>query len=97
MERALQKLSLAGTRCRNVAAALYGRDLQRQLGLGLRPHDYACEVYFVAASLSHDCQKAFIGRRPKSTYRITRSGRAALRNYLAQMQRLIDAMPTRPK
>ncbi len=44
-----------------------------------------------------DCQKAFIGRRPRSTYRITRSGRAALRNYLDQMQRLIDAMPTRRK
>ena len=42
-----------------------------------------------------DCKKAFVGRRPKSTYRITRSGRNALRNYLAQMQHLIDAIDQR--
>jgi DNA-binding PadR family transcriptional regulator len=38
------------------------------------------------------CKKAFIGRRPKSTYRITRSGRKALADYLDEMQRLIDAV-----
>jgi predicted ArsR family transcriptional regulator len=42
-----------------------------------------------------DCKKAFVGRRPKSTYRITRSGRYALQNYLFQMQRLIDAIDER--
>jgi predicted ArsR family transcriptional regulator len=42
-----------------------------------------------------DCKKAFVGRRPKSTYRLTRAGRTALRNYLAQMQRLIDAIDER--
>ena len=38
------------------------------------------------------CHKAFVGRRPKSTYRITRQGRDALRRYLATMQRLIDSV-----
>jgi DNA-binding PadR family transcriptional regulator len=38
------------------------------------------------------CTKAFIGRRPKSTYRITRAGRNALRDYLSNMQQLIDAI-----
>ena len=36
------------------------------------------------------CEKSFIGKRPKSTYRITPSGRAALRHYLDAMQQLID-------
>ncbi len=38
------------------------------------------------------CKKTFVGRRPKSTYRITRSGRKALANYLDAMQSLIDAV-----
>ncbi len=42
------------------------------------------------------CKKAFIGRRPKSTYRITRSGRKALADYLDAMQRLIDAVKMEP-
>lgn len=43
------------------------------------------------------CKKAFVGRRPKSTYRITPQGRQALRKYLDSMQQLIDAMDsTRP-
>ena len=42
-----------------------------------------------------DCKKAFIGRRPKSTYRITRAGRSALRDYLSKMQQLIDAIASR--
>jgi DNA-binding PadR family transcriptional regulator len=38
------------------------------------------------------CKKAFIGRRPKSTYRITSLGRKALAKYLDAMQQLIDAV-----
>jgi predicted ArsR family transcriptional regulator len=38
------------------------------------------------------CKKAFIGRRPKSTYRITRDGRSALARYLAAMREVILAV-----
>ncbi len=38
------------------------------------------------------CKKTFVGRRPKSTYRITPSGRKALALYLHVMQTLIDAV-----
>ena len=38
------------------------------------------------------CKKTFVGRRPKSTYRITASGGRALDDYLDAMQRLIDAV-----
>ena len=38
------------------------------------------------------CQKEFVGRRPRSTYRITPTGSKALSNYLASMQRLIDSL-----
>ena len=38
------------------------------------------------------CKKAFVGRRPKSTYRISTNGQKALRNYLNAMQRLIEAV-----
>jgi DNA-binding PadR family transcriptional regulator len=38
------------------------------------------------------CKKAFIGRRPKSTYRITRDGRNALARYLAAMREVIRAV-----
>ena len=38
------------------------------------------------------CKKTFVGRRPKSTYRITRTGRKALADYLEAMQSLIDAV-----
>jgi DNA-binding HxlR family transcriptional regulator len=38
------------------------------------------------------CRKAFIGRRPKSTYSITPGGRKALADYLDTIQRLIDAV-----
>ncbi len=41
------------------------------------------------------CKKTFVGRRPKSTYRITRSGRKALACYLHAMQTLIDAVEAR--
>jgi len=36
------------------------------------------------------CKRAFVGRRPKSTYSITPPGRRALRQYLETMQRIID-------
>jgi len=38
------------------------------------------------------CEKAFVRQRPKSTYRITPSGRKALSNYLDAMQAIIDAV-----
>ena len=38
------------------------------------------------------CAKQFVGRRPRSTYRLTDEGRAALFNYLEMMQKLIDSL-----
>jgi len=38
------------------------------------------------------CKKAFVGRRPKSTYRITPTGRKALVKYLEAMQQIIDSV-----
>ncbi|HEY2839312.1 MAG TPA: transcriptional regulator [Pirellulales bacterium] len=38
------------------------------------------------------CRKSFVGRRPKTTYRLTAGGRKALRAYLDSMQRLIDSL-----
>ncbi|MCG8450427.1 MAG: transcriptional regulator [Pirellulales bacterium] len=38
------------------------------------------------------CKKSFVGRRPKSTYRITAAGRRALSNYLDAMQQVINAV-----
>lgn len=38
------------------------------------------------------CQKSFVGRRPKSTYRISPSGRRALADYLNALQQVIDAV-----
>lgn len=38
------------------------------------------------------CKKAFVGRRPKTTYRLTPAGRKALANYLTAMRALIDAI-----
>jgi DNA-binding HxlR family transcriptional regulator len=37
-------------------------------------------------------KKTFVGRRPKTTYHLTRKGRSALSHYLDTLQRLIDAM-----
>lgn len=37
-------------------------------------------------------EKAFIGRRPKTTYHLTKKGRAALAHYLDTLQRLLQAM-----
>jgi DNA-binding MarR family transcriptional regulator len=39
-----------------------------------------------------NCQKTFVGRRPRSIYRITPRGRSALAGYLAAMQELIRAV-----
>jgi DNA-binding PadR family transcriptional regulator len=36
--------------------------------------------------------KAFVGRRPRTTYQITTAGRKALARYLDQMQAVIDAV-----
>lgn len=38
------------------------------------------------------CKKSFVGRRPKSTYRITPAGRKALTSYLSSMQAIIDSL-----
>ena len=38
------------------------------------------------------CKKAFVGRRPKSTYQITAAGRRALRSYLQSLRKVIDAV-----
>jgi predicted ArsR family transcriptional regulator len=38
------------------------------------------------------CEKAFVGQRPKSTYRITAAGRRALAKYLDAMQAVIDSV-----
>lgn len=38
------------------------------------------------------CKKEFVGRRPKSTYRLTARGRRALFDYLDSMQKLIDSI-----
>jgi predicted ArsR family transcriptional regulator len=51
------------------------------MGLHLRKLE---EIGYIA------CKKAFVGRRPKSTYRITAAGRRALSNYLETMQSIID-------
>ncbi len=37
-------------------------------------------------------EKAFVGRRPKTTYHLTKKGRAALTHYLDTLQRLLTAM-----
>ncbi len=37
-------------------------------------------------------KRSWIGQRPRTTFRLTRIGRAALRSYLVSMQALIDAI-----
>ena len=37
-------------------------------------------------------KKAFVGRRPKTTYRLTQTGKKALRRYFDSMQKLLDAV-----
>lgn len=43
------------------------------------------------------CTKSFVGRRPKSVYRITTQGRRALKGYLSAMQQVIDAVKSQAK
>ena len=38
------------------------------------------------------CEKSFVNRRPRSTYRLTAAGRRALLKYLDHMQALIDSV-----
>ena len=38
------------------------------------------------------CRKAFVGKRPKSTYSITSKGTEALHDYLNTMQQVINAL-----
>ena len=42
-------------------------------------------------------KKAFVGLRPKTTYRITPPGRKALGDYLKAMRQLLDASIRRPR
>ncbi len=44
-----------------------------------------------------NCQKTFVGQRPKSTYRITASGKKALTQYLDAMQAIIDSINQKTK
>ncbi|HUV41838.1 MAG TPA: transcriptional regulator [Sedimentisphaerales bacterium] len=37
-------------------------------------------------------KKAFVRRRPKTTYKLTATGKKALLKYLASMQKLLDAV-----
>jgi DNA-binding PadR family transcriptional regulator len=37
-------------------------------------------------------EKTFVGRRPKTTYHLTRKGRSALANYLDTLERLLKVM-----
>lgn len=37
-------------------------------------------------------EKAFVGRRPKTTYHLTKKGRSALSQYLATLEQLLAAM-----
>jgi DNA-binding PadR family transcriptional regulator len=53
------------------------------LGLQLRKLE---EAEYVRA------EKAFVGRRPKTTYHLTTTGRGALARYLDTLQQLLDAM-----
>lgn len=53
------------------------------LGIHLRKLE---EIGYIA------CKKSFVGRRPKSTYQITRQGRDALSRYLETMQQIIDSL-----
>ena len=37
-------------------------------------------------------RKSFVGRRPKTSYQLTRLGRSALADYVAKMQQLLDSL-----
>ncbi len=53
--------------------------------LGMHLEKLAAAGYTTAA-------RTLIGRRPRTTYRITAPGRRALADYLATMRRLLDAL-----
>ena len=38
------------------------------------------------------CRKSFVGRRPKSTYRVSAAGRKALAEYLKEMRRVLQML-----
>lgn len=57
------------------------------LGLQLRKLE---EAGYIAA------EKSFVGRRPKTTYRLTPQGKRALADYLDTLQRLLVAMGRAP-
>ena len=38
------------------------------------------------------CEKSFVGRRPRSTYRITAAGRRALLGYFDALRKVIEAV-----
>ncbi len=38
------------------------------------------------------CEKSFVGRRPKSTYQLTPTGKAALFQYIEAMQKLFTSV-----
>jgi DNA-binding HxlR family transcriptional regulator len=38
-----------------------------------------------------ECQKAFVGRKPRTTYRITPSGRKAFSEYVFHLKEVLDA------
>ena len=38
------------------------------------------------------CHRSFVGRRPKSSYKLLAAGRSSLTKYLASMQQLINAV-----
>ena len=40
------------------------------------------------------CRKRFVGKRPKSTYSLSKKGRRALFDYLDAMQQVIDSTKT---
>ena len=44
-----------------------------------------------------ECKKSFVGRRPKSTYRLLPEGRKAFAAYLKEMQKVIDAAAARTR
>ena len=39
-----------------------------------------------------DCEKGFVGRRPRSTYRLTPAGRRAFDVYLDDMRKVTDVV-----
>src|SRR5262245_6320339 len=83
--------------CLQTDGALDFTDLRRRLGVtdgALGSHLLKLEEAGYVA-----CKKSFVGRRPRSTYRLTSDGRRAFSNYLDALQKLIDAVEQarRPK